>query len=701
MAVTNPQNQRRAKYGVNVVVALVAACALVLLVNWLAVWAFARLPESIRPWLRYDLTATRAYTLSDQTRRVLASMPSRDAGVDEPLELIGVYADGTPQARVVDELLDQYAAASDTVSVRRFDPQADADGLRSFYAELAEGLGQVGRTQATLSAIEDGTAALQDLTQRLDQVVVVLGEAVAALDSASPAEQNIAEQVDGVAGGVVAFIDAGETFAAQLTTEAEEPLPDVARMRTDVLQRLQAAAAWTDRLRTWLRGRAQGRDMPAAVRDAAIRAERRLEGMRASLGSAQSRVTSVGVDAAYRRLHEASSRQASVLVRRGTRLRAVNLDDMFEADEAAMDALNPGDGSDLTAAQTLPVRFLGEERLTGAVVSVSLDQPPLLLFVSLDGRPAMGPEGTHNQVAARARSAGFEIAPYSVVAQASGASLRPAPQLNPDRRVVWFVPAANPDLPTDAAARTHLASILKSRLALGDGVFMTPGLRVGASVIAEDPLLMLAEETGIGVDPGAVVLAPGVDDRGAEAAMNTFRVQAFAEHAITAPLDGRSVWLDFAHPVTLSKTASPLIGLQADGLWIESDPPTDVPLATATAEAFELAPDGVTVAAVAVVGDELSERPGRLAVVADPLWSTDPVIRGRQAGGNVELFTNVVYWLARLDEAIAATPRSQGVRRIGPMNEAARRRAAWLAVAGWPLLAMVAGTAVWAVRRRG
>lgn len=691
MALSNQQNQRRAKYGVNVAIALLAAFALVLLVNWFAAWAFARLPESARPWLRYDLTATRAYTLSEQTQRVLGALSDED----EPLELIGVYAADTPQARAVDELLDEYAATTDAVLVRRFDPEADASGLREFYGELAEGLGEGGQTQATREAIDHGLAVLGEFDQRLDDVLAMLNEAVATLDSESPAERGIAIVVDGVAGGVVDYLDAGDALVARIEVQTHQPLPNLSVMQSEVVQRLQSASAWTGRLSGWLRSDGQSRMMPGAVRDAAIRAERRLQGARQSLDAAQAQLAGASVDAEYRRLLRTLSSPASVLVKRGTRVRSVDLQDMFVADEQAMAAVSP---DEVTAAQTLPVRFLGEERLTGAIVSVSLDRPPLLVFVSLDGRPAYGPEGSYNVVADRVRSAGFAVSQYPVVGNAAATSLNSTPMIEEGRRVVWFVPAANRDQPTDAAARAHLAEYLHERLMLGDGVLMSPGLRVGASVAAEDPLLQLASGYGIGVDPGSVVLAPGVDDGGEPAAMNMFRVQTFAEHAVTKPLAGRSVWLDLAHPLTLGDTASPLIGLEADGLWVESDPPTDQSIGTATAEPHELAEGAVPVAAV---GGLSGFRSGRFAVVADSLWSTDTVILNRQAGGNVELFTNLVYWLAELDEAIAATARSQGVRRIGPMSEGGRSVAVWLVVAGWPAAALVLGTAVWMVRRRG
>ncbi len=118
----------------------------------------------------------------------------------------------------------------------------------------------------------------------------------------------------------------------------------------------------------------------------------------------------------------------------------------------------------------------------------------------------------------------------------------------------------------------------------------------------------------------------------------------------------------------------------------------------------------VFTAAVAV---ERQGQGGRLVVVADPQWATDAVtqfghwgegtaeLSGARFPANSELFVNSVYWLAGLDELIAASPRAQDLRRIEAMSDAALVGYRVLLLLGLPAAIALAGVGVWFVRRRG
>ena len=58
---------RRIKYGLNVAILVFAALVIVIIINWIAVRNVSKWGN----WTRLDLTATREYTLSPQTRQVL------------------------------------------------------------------------------------------------------------------------------------------------------------------------------------------------------------------------------------------------------------------------------------------------------------------------------------------------------------------------------------------------------------------------------------------------------------------------------------------------------------------------------------------------------------------------------------------------------------------------------------------------------
>jgi hypothetical protein len=68
--------------------------------------------------------------------------------------------------------------------------------------------------------------------------------------------------------------------------------------------------------------------------------------------------------------------------------------------------------------------------------------------------------------------------------------------------------------------------------------------------------------------------------------------------------------------------------------------------------------------------------------------------------GNGELFTNSVFWLAKMDKMIALSPSAMDTPRIQPMSTAMLNfwRVGVLLI-GLPLLALVSGLLVWLARR--
>jgi len=68
--------------------------------------------------------------------------------------------------------------------------------------------------------------------------------------------------------------------------------------------------------------------------------------------------------------------------------------------------------------------------------------------------------------------------------------------------------------------------------------------------------------------------------------------------------------------------------------------------------------------------------------------------------GNTELFVSSVFWLAHQEQLIAASPRTQDLRRVDPIPAATLSVYRGVLVAGLPGLVFVVGVAVWLVRRR-
>ena len=67
--------------------------------------------------------------------------------------------------------------------------------------------------------------------------------------------------------------------------------------------------------------------------------------------------------------------------------------------------------------------------------------------------------------------------------------------------------------------------------------------------------------------------------------------------------------------------------------------------------------------------------------------------------GNYELLLASVAWLAGEDDLIAASPVSRQVARLEGLTPAVRTFWRWVAIAFLPAACLLAGVAVWMVRR--
>ena len=117
--------------------------------------------------------------------------------------------------------------------------------------------------------------------------------------------------------------------------------------------------------------------------------------------------------------------------------------------------------------------------------------------------------------------------------------------------------------------------------------------------------------------------------------------------------------------------------------------------------------DRFVIAAAGERGDE------RIVVLSDPSWPSDRLVKAgivdpqskqlliSRFPANAEFFINSVYWLAGREELIAISARLQDIRRIQPMDATRVRTVQAIVLIGLPALPVIAGAAVWLVRRRG
>jgi len=151
--------RRRTLYGVNVAVSIVAVIAIVVLLNWLVVWAYDRAAGSVKlRWLVHDLTATRAYELSPQTRQLLDELDG-EVRITTLFRTRDLDAAAAEQRRRIRDLIDEYARHSDRVTVEAVDPYGS--GIDAVYDRVSAGyagaLGPVreanGRAAAAIASV--------------------------------------------------------------------------------------------------------------------------------------------------------------------------------------------------------------------------------------------------------------------------------------------------------------------------------------------------------------------------------------------------------------------------------------------------------------------------------------------------------------------------------------------------------------------
>lgn len=678
-ATSTSQGKRRAKYGLNVVVAVVVAAALVVIVNALVDWQVRQLPVGAKSWLRYDLTATRAYTLAPQTQKLLSSL-------GQDLSLTAILRTDDLQGQSVADLLDEYADASNRLDIDLIHPDRDLARLEAFYRQLEARFAD--ETAPLEAAVAVGLDALEQLADQFGEMKAKIDEIVA---DESLADDGLRQEFQLLANKLgeveVAYTNARQTLAGALG----EPMPPWSNGRTDLLNALRKVdgEVLTPFAREFAR-RAKNRSAPLGARDALLRLDASIEAAREPLRSAIETLTTPPTPTRYDRL-QASLRQGEVVViLNPDRERVVPVAQMFTAPTA-----------------DTPARFIGEDRLTGTLVAMQIDQPPLIVFVRDTPLSVTHPSGGFSHVTGRLATADFAIAEWAVGGNdprsQEQAAAAPPPTPADGQQAVWIVPTLSLERTTQAD-RDRVASVLKKRLAAGDGVLLCFTYDPEALFRPADPLIELAGAWGIAPRMHELLLYEGLGPDGRPSNEAAWLIRDWpSDSPLGGALAGREVQLVAPTPIGFEPRpkviTQALIELDQPRMWTATGLSTQQEIdASGLTPESEAKKPVVAATAEAVVEDD-AEPGGRLMVFTERHWLSD-----QQAGrrlGNSELFMNSTYWLAGLDEAIAATPRSQDIRRVAALSDGQQLTYRLILLAGLPGLTLLAGTAVWFVRRRG
>lgn len=690
------QAKRQARYGTNVAVAVVAAVVLVVLINWIAERQLRKnLPASAWKWVRYDFTAQRQYSLSPQTLQILGNLK-------EPVQIVTLLAsDSAYDAGQVIDLIDEYGRYSDKLSVDHYNPARDIAQMEIFLKSLRERYSQP--LAATEAAVKGGRAALAEARQAGKHQRGLLEQLLKDPSLASADLRKFFQMLVGALLRVDRQFDRQDQLIQQ---SLDKPLPDFGGALT-LLKSLLSTLEENYTISIDQLTQAVGAlEMPNSVKDKLLELIESLKVASDQLSKALADLEAAKPVEEYDQLLYSLASAEPIVIVGSKQVRVLQLSDMFRQP----------DPSEAQSGVRAELRSQAEEKLSGALLSMSIEHPPLVVFLSGGQMAAIGPRGQFNEVAQRLRNLRFDVQQWSPVGQpgpmGQAAPPGPVPQPKPDQKAVWVVVpsgAMGGASPMAAMGDQQVADLLRERLDQGHGALVMLGAS-SMDIPQADPIADLLRPWSITPQLDRVLLK--------QAILPDHRAQSFpligvetwpTELSVTRALGGMSGLFPQCSPLILADGAKegvkiwPLVSVSGNDIWSERDfranPLPELDQATA---------GGPFVIAAAAENKNST----RMIVVADPGWASDEVTTygllgpgtaeafGARFPANAELFVNSVQWLAGLDQLIAASARSQDIRRVGEISEAGMNGLRWSLYLGMPGVVMCVGLGVWLIRRR-
>lgn len=686
------QGTRRFKYGANVVVATVVALLLVVLINAIG---YKRLYR-----VRFDMTSTRAWSLSPQTRAVLGGL-NHDYRV---VMLLSRSAEYPPEVQDMinraRDLVGEYSHLSSRLTVEEIDPKNEGR-LTQFYGLL------LNRYESQLApqkrSVDAGRQALDHVRREMNEQLVLVQ---AILDDPQLQDEQLKAFIGQVAQAFARIESQQETVRERLKKAMESPLPDYAgaldTLNTVLLSYDQDVFAVVAQR---FAAAAEQPSAPDSVKEKLLRAVGLIKQARGHLSEALEQVKNAPQNDDYAKLRNQIGVETIVVLGPPEKApRVVGLVEMFKLPNANQRR----SGED---AQTEPT-FLGEEKITGALVAMELDHQPLVVFVSSGRQPAIGMNGQFEQVAQRLRNMNFQVEQWQVGMRPGpmGQPMPggPPPQPSPGQKVVWIVPPVEPPNPMQPMPGGDdgqtIVNHLGERLGQGDAMLVMLGVSQMAMFGMPDALAEFVQPWGVTPQLDRLILKQTIDANRRTSATSTHFVTQWPEgSAITRAIAGAQGVFASASPLVIGQGEKivPLASIRGEGLWAERNLQNETPRLNP-----ETAAESFTVAAA------IEREQNRFIVVSDPMWASDQIttygalgpgtaeLFGARFPANAELFVNSVFWLAHLDELIAATSRTQDVRRVGPIERSSLVALQWSLLLGLPVVVAAAGAGVWMVRRK-
>jgi ABC-type uncharacterized transport system len=687
------QAQRRVKYGLNVLVAALVAVALVGFLNVI----------TVRKFVRWDLTAEGRYSLSPQTKKVLANLA-------KPVRIVSLLNPADEHLERARDLVQEYGKKSDKVTVEIINPTTELSRRDAFYEELQK------RYADQLKPLRDAVTKARAALTKFKAEAPALTEPVKALKANAAIEGNLKQAVDFAEGFLASFTDDKQfqSRTERIDQPLEGSLPDYAGAQRRLQTELEQLDDICTQLAKVFKGSGDKPGLPNDLKELLLKAADQFSKTeQAMLAPDLAALRDAKPVEAYDELIQKVRRNVIVILG-DKQERTLGVQDLFRAP----DAMNSGDNAQPE------VLFQGEERMTGALVSLNQAHDPMVVLVTTGADDPLGQNTQfgYHYVAERLRNARFDVQTWNPRPQQRNQfqpPQGPAPPPEPvaGQKCVWVylasVTPAMPD-PMSKMYEGQVVSHLRERMALGDGVMiiLSPELTPFGMSTEGNPYAELVKEFGITPQLDRVIVREIVTPERKKLGIPQFEIARWPEDAdITKVMQGMPGISYEASPLVLGDTSKDkdlklykLGTLSAPRMWAATDyahegrNPENIKYNESTKA------DEYTFAAAAQKGKQ------RLVVMTDRFFASNalaamsaqviPIGQVIIYPGNTELFINSIYWLEGMDEMIAASARTQDIRRVSDLSPTGADVLEYTLLAGLPLATIAAGVGVWFVRRK-
>ena len=672
--------------GLNLALFLVGIIVIAVVVNF-----FAARP-SLR--LRLDATKTRAYSLTEQTRGMLADLQG-----DWTVAMVMVQENiDLAVRRQVDEVLKRYAQASQHISVVYIDP-TDPQSLDE-YEQLLTRLRSLytDRVAEYDQALRQGRAAADSFSVFLQQQTGGLGSLRQSLDAEDSSREEIEQLLSVLALRLQQTEQVTQELDRAMRFDDSRPLPDYEAARSVLAAALGGWAQEQFRIVQMFDRWRQGADADPGVRRFAAQQRESYDLQAQTLAMAADPLTQL---------------PPLELARVGRAL---------EQGDAAI-VLGPRSAAVIPSQQIFPrmnlrvtgtgdvafdLRFRGEQVISAAIRALREAYLPMVIFVHAQGESMLRRRDRNVDLVGAASV--LEASRYPVQEWIVGQSDRPSPPQ--DQPVVWVVvPPPTRSSIEPAKSEQDLIDAVGELLADGEAVMLNVYPSRLPKFGRPDPWHQVPRPFGLEADTAHVVFE---QVRVSRTEISRERGQVLrdfpADHPIARALHGQQMYVALPVPIRVSDEVPS--GVQHHAVahiapsanrWLEEDWAVD-PQDLDDPKPEEQFAEPVPI----VVAAQRDEQ--RFMVVGSGGWMlsyiADAVIplggdRVALANpGNHELLLASAAWLAGMDDLIAPSPVSQQVARLDGITPQVQRRWRWIVLAGMPGCYLLLGVLVWQVRRR-